>query len=259
MNFFFCFQSEWLKKKRSVASLLVIMGGLFIPAIIFIEQMLKEERLVAEVKLPLFWINIFGECWEPTALFLLPMGIILSASLIAQLEYKNNAWKQLHTTPQRLSTIFLAKYAVVLVMMIQFFIIFNIGIIFVGIGPSMLLQDIPFPSEPFPYLFFLQKNIGFLIDCLPIIALQYLLSIKYKNFLVSIGFGLLLLVASLFALSIKYGYIMPYSYSLFYYMKIMKNANQIPEGINIHWLAVTYFIVFSVVGYILYVTKKENG
>ena len=187
------------------------------------------------------------------------MGIILSASLIAQLEYKNNAWKQLHTTPQKLSTIFLAKYAVILVMMIQFFILFNIGIFFVGIGPSILLRYVPFPSESFPYLFFLKKNIGFFIDCLPIIALQYLLSIKYKNFLVSIGFGLLLLVASLFALSVKYGYFMPYSYSLFYYMKIMKNASQVPESFNIHWLAFAYFVVFSVVGYIMYVTKKEKG
>ena len=259
MNFFYCFQSEWIKRKRSLASWLVILGGIFIPAIIFIEQIVKGEKLIAELKSPLFWKNIFSECWEPTALFILPMGIILSTSLIAQLEYKNNSWKQVHTTPQRLSTIFLAKYAVVLTMMVQFFLIFNIGILLVGIIPSIIYKNIPFPSEPIPFLYFLKTNIGFFITCLPIIALQYLLSIKYKNFFVSIGSGLLLLVASLFALSVKYGFIMPYSYSLFYFMKIFKNAHQIPEGINIHWLAITYFIIFSVAGLIFYVTKKEKG
>ena len=49
MNFFYCFQSEWIKRKRSLASWLVILGGIFIPAIIFIEQIVKGEKLIAEL------------------------------------------------------------------------------------------------------------------------------------------------------------------------------------------------------------------
>ena len=259
LSFIHSFQSEWLKKKRSAASWLVIIGGFFIPAIMMVAQMTNLEKLASHHASPLFWESLFNKCWESMAVFLLPMGVILATSLTTQLEFKNNTWKQLYTTPQKFSTIFFSKLLVILIMMFQFFILFNIGIWLAGIIPSLLFSKVSIPTEPFPVLAFLKANIYFYIDCLPIIALQYLISIRYKNFLAPIGIGLVLVVASMFALRWEYGYTIPYTYCAFNYIELLDGKSRVGNGINIHAWAIGYFLIITLISYILYVTKKEKG
>lgn len=259
LSFMHSFQSEWLKKKRSAASWLVIIGGFFIPTIMMIAQMTNIERLAAHHASPQFWESLFNKCWESMAVFLLPMGVILATSLTTQLEFKNNTWKQVYTTPQKFSTVFFSKLLVILIMMLQFFILFNAGIWFAGIIPSLFFSKVHIPTEPFPIAAFLKANIFFYIDCLPIIALQYLISLRYKNFLAPIGIGLALVIASMFALRWKYGYTIPYTYCSFNYIEILEGKSRLGSGINIHAWAIGYFLIITTVSFILYVTKKEKG
>src|SRR5215211_5387036 len=112
MNFALSFQSEWQKKKRSLSSWLVIIGAVFTPTIIFIYKLTRAKYIAQMNVSPTFWEDLWKSSWESMAIFLLPIGVILASSLITQLEYKNNTWKQLHTTPQSLTTIFFAKLAV---------------------------------------------------------------------------------------------------------------------------------------------------
>ena len=190
------------------------------------------------------------------AIFLLPLGVILATSLITQLEYKNNTWKQLHTTPQRLTTIFFAKLAVITVMMMQFFILFNIGIYLSGVIPCLLIKGVPYPKEPIPYLFFLKENMHYFIDCLPIIGLQYLVSLLFKNFLVPVGGGIAIWILSVSVLSWKYGYVFPYTYCGLNYLKTLGKYHEV---INIHVAATGYFLLFTIAGYVLYISRKEKG
>ena len=192
------------------------------------------------------------------AIFLLPLGVILSTSLITQVEYKNNTWKQLHALPLKLTTIFFSKLAVIVVMMLQFFILFNIGIYLSAIIPYLLNSGIPYPKDPIPYIHFLKEDALFFICCLPVIALQYLISLQYKNFLVPVGCGFIFWVGSLSALSWKYGYIIPYTYSMYNYLKDAPAKVAVP-ALNIYYLAIGYFVVITVTSYVLYITKKEKG
>jgi hypothetical protein len=117
------------------------------------------------------------------AVFFLPLGAILSTSLIAQIEYKNNTWKQLHTLPLSYTTIFFAKLTVIIVLMLQFFALFNLGIYLSAVVPYLLVGGTPYPAQPLPYALFLNENLLFFVDTLPIVALQYLISLRFKNFL----------------------------------------------------------------------------
>lgn len=245
-------QSEWLKKKRSLASWLVIVGSLFTPTILTLIQILRPEKLAAKFQAPDFWETYFKNSWESMNILLLPMGIILAISLITQLEYKNNAWKQLHATPQRFTTIFVAKFAVILLMQAQPFALFNIGVYLSAIIPSLVLAGVPYPPEPFPFMHFLRESGYYFIDSLPIIAIQYLLALQFKNFLVSVGAGLILMVAGLGMLSWKYAYVYPYSYGVLYFL------GRFPE-LNLHALALGWFVVILTVAYILYLMKREKG
>ncbi len=259
LSFVHSFQSEWLKKKRSLSSWLVIIGAFFIPVIIIIYKLVHYKNLATTYTKPNFWVELWQNSWETMALFLLPVGVVLATSLITQLEYKNNTWKQLHTSPQRLTTIFFSKLAILLVMVLQFFILFNLGIYLTALVPYLLISDVPYPSASIPFAAILRENCYFFIDCLPIVALQYMISLQVRNFIVPIGIGFGLWIASISALSWKFGYTIPYIYTMLNFLKTRQGSRIALLPVNIHMLAFGYFAIITVVGYLLYITKKEKG
>lgn len=250
------FQSEQLKTRHSAALWLVLLSALFMPGIVLFARLISFDSTYKETLSHHLWQIMYMRHWAAMGMFFLPLSVILFASLVTNMEFKNNTWKQLHTTPQSLTTIFFAKFSVILLMLIQLFIIFNIGIFIAAELPSVLFRAVPFPQEPYPFAAYLRGNIRFFIDCLPVVALQYLLSIQFKNFLVPVGAGFALLVASLIAMNWKYGYIVPYVYSP---LNFRENQGRVDPAVNIHLCAVIYFFAFMIAGYILYIRKKEKG
>ncbi len=259
ISFINSLQSEWIKKKRSLASWLVIIGSLFVPLIIIIIRLAYPDKLHAIYGAPDFWERHWRSCWESMALFLLPVGLMLATSLTAQIEYRNNTWKQLHTTPLSLTTIYFSKLSVILLMMLQFFILFNICIYASAIIPWLFISNVPFPTEDIHYMHFLKENARYFIDCLPIVGLQFVISLQYKNFMISIGTGFLLWVGSLGSLVWKYAYIIPYTYCMYNYLKDEHGGKAAIPAINIHILAMAYFGLITLVGFVLYCTKNEKG
>jgi hypothetical protein len=258
-EFFNSFQSEWLKTKRSLAFWMVVVGGFFTPAVIIVARLVRYSRLPEIYSDDNFWALLWKNSWETMAIFFLPLGAILSTSLIAQIEYKNNTWKQLHALPLSYTTIFFSKLAVILVLMLQFFVLFNLGIYFSAVVPYLLVSGTPYPQQAMPYRFFLNENILYFVDTLPIVALQYLLSLRYKNFLVPVGLGFLFWVGALASLSWQFGYIIPYTYPMFNYLKDVERSRAVTPEVNIHLLALGYFAVITTVSYVIYLTRREKG
>ncbi len=162
-----------LKKKRSAASFLTIAGSMLIPLLIIIARMDSASGLAIANRRPQIWENLYDRNWLLMGSLLLPMGIVLAASLVTQLEYRNNTWKQLFTTPQTLTTIFLAKLSVLLVMLIEFFLLFNLGIWLTGVVPGLFL-GVSYPPEPFPWKTVWSTNARFFLDSLahPCLAIR---------------------------------------------------------------------------------------
>lgn len=258
MTFINSFQSEWLKKKRSLAAWLVLTGACFTPSIILLVRIKNRAALPTLNLADNFWQKLWTTTWESMAVIMLPVGIILATGLITQLEYKNNAWKQLHTTPQSYTTIFFAKLSVILVMMVELFILFNVGMYLSAIIPSIIFSDVPYPTAPIPYRDFLYGNINYFIDCLPVLALQYLISLQFKNFLVPVGVGFIIWILGLGMVSWQHSHIFPYIHgSIDFLISSGHLKREMP--INLQLLAGIYFVAFTVAGWILYVTKKEKG
>ena len=251
MKFLHSIQSEWLKTKRSAASWLCLIGGFFIPFIdLCISLNLKKSIAHIEGKINP-WESHFTSVWQYMASFILPMGIILASSLITQLEFKNNTWKQLHSTPQSFTNIFFAKFTVIILMTIKFFIYFNIGIIISGLIPCLFF-DHSLPKHVFPFMFFIKGNLKYFIVCLPILAFQYLISLKTKNFLVPVGIGLLGIIGTLIGARWKYSYISPYSFCV-------KINYAIYNVSKLYWQALICFGIIMIGSYFLYLNKKEKG
>jgi hypothetical protein len=250
--------SEWLKTRRTAASWLVIIGGFFIPLIMTCVQIFRPDRLSPQTDGAEYWNILFLRSWESMAIFLMPMGVILCTSMIAQLEYKNNAWKQVFTLPQSMASIFTSKLVIILFMLAQFFVLFTLGILISAYLPPFLNGTHVFPMGDFPWQMFLKETSSFYLTCLPIVAFQYLISLRYSNFMVSVGVGMALVVGSIFAINWKYGFIFPYSYSPFHFLALT-GSNRIPNWVNIYWISAIWFVIVTAVNYILYISKKEKG
>ncbi|MGD9563846.1 MAG: ABC transporter permease [Pyrinomonadaceae bacterium] len=258
VSFVNSFRSEWLKRRRSLASWLVVVGALFMPAMTLLRLVNDREKLPELYAQENFWTVIWGQNWQSMNLMLLPIGIILAVGLITQIESKNNAWKQLHTTPQSLTTIFFAKFSVILVMALQVFLLFNLGMFIVGIIPAVLFGNVPLPTGELPLMHFLQKNLHYFINTLPILGLQYVLSLQFKNFLVPLGAGFAIWLAGAISLSWKYSYLFPYLHGGIDFI-VGGGQLDLVLPINMQLLSLIYFAMFTTTGYLLYLFKKERG
>ena len=259
LTFPHAFASEWLKRKRSLTSWLVLVGSLFTPTIVVVARLVRREQLAKIYEATNFWDELWKSSWESMAIFFLPMGAILAASLIAQIEFRSNAWKQVHASPLSLTTIYFAKLSVVLVMMLQFFVLFDVAIYLSGVLPCLLVPGLSYPHAPLPFARFLWEDVLFFIDCLPIVGAQYLISLRFRNFLVPIGVGFMVWVGALAALSWKLGYVIPYTYPMLNYLKNGGSGKAIIPMVNIHLWAIGYFLLFTVIGFVLFATKREKG
>lgn len=258
MNHYFIHtvKAEWIKKRRSFADWLVLAGGFFVPLLLIIILICFPKQLLSIHASGHFWEQVFDKAWQMMAFMLLPMGIVLAVSLVVQIEFRNNSWKQVHTSPVPFASIYFSKLLVLLVMLLQLFLLFNIGIFLAGMIPSLLNSHTKFPAYTVNYVFFLERNLHYFITCLPMVALQYMLSLKFKNFLVPIGAGLALTTGALIALSWKYIYMIPSSYTALYYLQSNKS---VPPAHNLLLWSLGYFVFFSLLGYWLYVSGKEKG
>ncbi|PBQ32459.1 hypothetical protein CNR22_11985 [Sphingobacteriaceae bacterium] len=253
--FIHSFAAEWLKKKRTAASWLTVLGAFFSPLIFLIYQLTHFTELYHLSQSPVFWESVFDHCWSFMCTMLLPLGAILAVSLVTQIEFRNTTWKLALLTPQSLSTLFFSKFAVILFMFVQFFVLFCIGTYLCGILPAVVYRGIPFPVEKFPFEILLKFSGKCFFDALPILAIQYLLGLQFKNFLVPLGLGIGLYVASMIALSWKYGYLVPYIYLP---LNVLRGSS-VDFEINRHFFAGLYFVFFMLLSYLLFITKKEKA
>lgn len=255
-NFINCLGAEWIKKRRSLASWLVIIGGFFIPLVNLLIFLFYPKQIINMHKSGNFWKLISDNAWQSMAFMLLPMGIVLAVSLITQLEFKNNTWKQLHTAPPSFAHIYFSKLLVILLMLAQLFILFNIGIYLSAVIPTVFNNNIPFPDYRIDAGYLLKQNAMYFIVSLPLVALQYLISLRFKNFLIPVGAGLVLVVGGLMALSWEYIFAVPSAYSALYFLQ---SESGVPPAHSLLLWSLGYFVVFSLVGFWLYISKKEKG
>lgn len=246
---------EWLKTKRTFAFWLSVAGGFFIPLLQLIFYYYKGFSLQAfKADGVNVWEVHYNRCWENMAVLLLPLGIILVTGLLTQSEHKNNGWKQLHCTPQSYASIFFAKYIVVFLVILLFFLFFNIGILLSGIIPALTI-DGRLPGDPIPVLGFLNGNLKFLAACMPVIAIQYLMSLQFRNLFIPMGIGMMGLIGSIIAFRWQYIFYSPYIYS----MLVMGEPKQLIFGANASVSALILFCIFSTLGYFLYLYKKDKS
>jgi lantibiotic transport system permease protein len=252
-------RGEWLKRRRSLVSWLIFGSAFFVPAIILAARLHRPDQLSAVYEADGFWEKLWTAAWESMTILILPMVIPLVVSLITQIEYRNNTWKQVHASPQALATIFLAKLTVILIVVAELFLLFNVAIYLTGVLPALLFREVPLPVSPIPFRLFLDRDLRYLVDCLPIVAVQYMLALRFRSFVAPLGIGMALWVLSVGTLSTPYNYFVPYSYCGMDYLvdegyRVFPNLPASPSA-----LAAGCFALFTLAAYLAYALKADKG
>jgi len=256
-TFFHVVSSEWLKQRRSLALPVVIGSACFVPAIIFLSRFRQIDALPALHRAPRFWEGLWRQSWEAMALMILPMAIMLLASLLAQVEYRSNAWKQVHAAPVPLTIVFAAKLTVLLTLVAALIACFNAGIYMSAALPAVLFSSVPMPAAP-DVRYFAARDLRFFVDALPIVALQFVLAIVFRSFLTPLGIGMAMWIFSVGTLSWRYSWIVPYSAATLDYLKVeYQRTLALPASPSV--IAGGYFFVFTVVGFVIYARKRDRG
>lgn len=249
-------RAEIIKTKRSASFWLSILGAGVIPIIFFLAYVLKPAQSYSHG-----WNMHFLQGWQVFNAFLLPMFVILICSLIPQIEYKNNAWKQVFASPQTIGNIFLSKYLTILIMILFLFLVFNILMILSAIIPNLFFSKFTFLSKSIDWAELFRLNFKTFVSLLGIISFQYWLSLRFRNFIVPIGIGLGLLVTALILYQFRWEHIYKVPYALpVLTMEGMRNTAKSGSMLQNHeWNSIGYFIFFAIIAFQDMRFRKERG
>lgn len=259
MSFIVSMQAEVLKTKRTASFWLSIIAAIFVPTIFSLIFAFNpsDDALRGLATQP--WQKIFFLGWEVFSAFALPMYVILISTLIPQIEIRNNTWKQVFASPQSIGNIFFSKFVAVQVMILACFLLFNAFLILAGILANLVNQKFPFLHNNIDVIMLFRLNVKMYISLLGISAIQYFLSLRFKNFIVPIGIGLALVIAGIVGLNLHWQQIFKYPYAFpLLTSNFMKKTGR-PFLENHEWNSIGYFAFFMLLGFFDMKMRKEKG
>src|SRR5258708_2689498 len=91
--------TEFLKVRRTSVIWLTLLAAAFMPVINFFICIERPDVMVAKF-MPDPWAVFLRFSWKNTVTIILPMFVILVNSMVLQIEYRNNTWKQVYASPR---------------------------------------------------------------------------------------------------------------------------------------------------------------
>ncbi|CAM1367250.1 ABC transporter permease [Tenacibaculum xiamenense] len=241
-------KNELIKLKRTFAFWLAVISGIMIPLLFFIVYLVKYEKLIpAEGVSP--WNKFMLDQIRNSIPFLVPMFIVLITSLIIQVEHKATGIKHLFALPIPKWSVYYSKLFVVLSSIIASYIYFFIAILIFGSLLGVLrpeLNFLEFQPEYFKYIKMLSLSF---VASLGIVGLQFWLSFRFKNFIVPLAVGMIMVIIGLIASRAPEAIYFPYAYNI---LSISQGSNG-PQTFGVSTVlvySVVFFLITSVAGYL---------
>lgn len=258
MSFAIATSTELLKTKRSASFWLSIAGAAVIPGIFFLVYVFNPDEVIGEMqKEP--WQLHFYRAWQFMSAFLFPMFVILVCTLIPQIEFKNNTWKQVFAAPQSYGNIYFSKFLTIQILILFFYILFNVFMLLSGVIANFIHSGYAFLNNPVDWENLMKLNTKTYISVLGISAIQYWMALRFKNFVAPTGIGLALLVSSIIAAGFgwKHVFKLPFSHPILT-LKYMDIPNR-PFLENHEINSIIYLVVFLLIGFVDMRFRKEKG
>lgn len=239
MNLSISLRSEILKTKRTAAFYLTLVGAAAVP-VIFLLNVLMSDGFDGSKKDPLN--SLFKLNAEANGLAFFPWFIILLCTLLPQLEYRNNTWKQVLASPQAKLNLMLAKYLNIQLLLLLFLVSTHLFMFIAIVLGNVIDPSLGLFSRPLNGQTVLLNAANAYVTMLAVCSIQFWLGLRFKNFIVPIAVGLALwLTGTMLAFEFKSSLAnyFPYSFQAFYLSPAHK-----PHLTQVAWTSAGYAVLF---------------
>jgi lantibiotic transport system permease protein len=244
MNLLISLRSELLKT-RTASFYLTLIGAAVGPVMYLLNILLDEGEADSLKKDPLnAMFKILSEM-NGTALF--PLFVILICTLLPQIEYRNNTWKQVFASPQTKANVFLAKFMNVHLLMLVFLIATHLFMFLTIAGINFIKPTLNLFEQPLNGSTVLINAANAYILLLAVCAIQFWIGLRFRNFIVPIGIGFALwLAGTIMAVQYKSDLVFYFPYSFPAFPVSTKLKSQLTQ---VAWTSLGYALLFLIVGF----------
>ena len=247
-------RSEMLKTKRTSSFYFTVLGAAPVPLIFLLNVLTGGGDVDVVHKGSLNAVFELG--MERNGLVFFPLFVILVCTLLPQIEYRNNTWKQVFAAPQTKGAVFLAKFLNIN-RLILFFLIANL----VYLALVIMVMHFSDPSrnlvsQPFNVTRLLVLTANAYVTMLALCTFQFWLGLRFRNFIIPIALGLSLWITGMM-MSLEFQSNMvgffPYSFQTFPYLPKLH-----PKMTQVAWTSVGYAAVFLLLGFLDFRRRRLN-
>ena len=244
MNFLISLRSELLKTRKA-SFYLTLIGAAVGPVMYLLNVLLDENEIDPSQKDPLNAIFKILSDMNGTALF--PLFVILICTLLPQIEYRNNTWKQVFASPQTKANVFLAKFMNVQLLMLVFLIATHVFMFLTIVGINFIKPTLNLFEQPLNGTTVLVNAANAYILLLAVCAIQFWMGLRFRNFIVPIGIGFALwLAGTIMAVQYKSDLVFYFPYSFHAFPVSTKLKSQLTQ---VAWTSLGYALLFLIVGF----------
>lgn len=192
-------RAEWYKLRKTNIVWTLLTGPIVgLAAGVLVDLRVPDDIPVNEWYMPLLVMNMVY------ALLFLPLITGVIASLICRYEHQAGGWKQLLSLPVTRGSVFVAKYLVVLALVLVMQLMYLAAIFTAGKAQGF--------TDPFPLDIVLKCIIGGWIATFPLAALQLWMSIMFKSFAAPMAVNVIFTLPSILVInSEKFGPYYPWA------------------------------------------------
>lgn len=194
MSFLDVLETEFMKLKRSPVWMLMSLAPLFMVIFGTSNFIRYKDTFLQNGGNP--WDKMLSQVVFFYGSLLLPLSIAVLTVWLARIEHSNNNWKYLLTLPISRWSIYTAKTIVHIIL-----VGLSMGVLYVGMIVAGKIVSI----EQISYLYLLKSVLTGWVACLPILAIQMWLSIRFTNISIPISISLFASLASIIVTNSVFG------------------------------------------------------
>jgi hypothetical protein len=247
-------KTELLKTRKTAAYWITLIGSAFIPLFLMVAYIADPKDSIGDLgNQP--WSAHIKNCWQGAAALYFPFYVIIVTSLVVQIEYRNNTWKQVYASPRSYADIYFSKFCIIHLLILSSFLLFNFFVISGGLLANTFRSQYKFFDDTIPWNRILNFTSHQYISILGMTSIQYWLSLRLRNYIAPLGIGLALVIIGLIILPWAKVIYYPYAYTAVTFFK-----NKQSNGIADHEvISLVWFGVVLLLGFLDTVRRKERG
>lgn len=257
MTFTRAFHAETLKMKRTLALKVVLLAPVALVLLtLFMASQAPFGTLHRSSTAPDVWRALSRVTFQFWGLLMLPLYITLQTALIAGLDHADNQWKALFARPVPRWSVYIAKLAVVNLMVAASVAILVGSILIEGEFLNWYDPGLGFGGS-MPVGFIIQQAAQMTGLAFLFLTIQHWVSLRWRSFSVAVGFGIIAMVTG-FAMLLAAG---PYGTWPQYFpsaLPMLVLARQPQNLVAALWMCMLAGGVVSVAGCIDFCRREVN-